>query len=361
MALPRRPSTAAFTAATLHPAAPGARATNSRRLLLQSALAAGLVGPQISRAQTNPTGSAAADPWPSRPIRLIVPYAAGGSADIRARQIASRLTQVLGQNVLVDNKPGAGGVLGTDLVAKAPADGYTLGVGNLAPLSVNPSLMKSVPYDPIKDLAPIILIESSPLTLTVGPALAGVGNLKELIALAKSQPGRLSFASSGVGGAHHLSGELFKEQAGIDIAHVPYKGGAPASTDLMAGHVSMMFEMGYAALPSVKAGRIRALAVTSSKRLPVLPDVPTMSEAGLPGFESYNWQGLIAPARTPAAILERINHEVNRMIHGGDLRELINSAGSQASGGTSAQFASLIRDEQAKWAQVIQRAGIKAE
>ncbi len=296
--------------------------------------------------------------WPDKPLRLIVPYAAGGFGDIRARQIATRLGAALGQTVVVDNKPGAGGVLGTDLIAKAAPDGYTIGTGHLAPLAVNGHLMKTLPYDPLKDVAPIILIESSPLILCVGPALADVRDVRALIALAKAQPGKLTFASSGIGGAHHLSGEMFREQADIDIMHVAYKGGAPAATDLMAGHVSMMFEMGYAALPSVKAGKTRALAVTSSKRLDVLPDVPTMAESGLAGFESYNWQGLIAPARTPAALIERINREVGTLL-GGDLKELINAAGSQPSGGTPEAFAQFIRSENTKWAKLIEHNAIK--
>src|ERR1017187_9841600 len=221
--------------------------------------------------------------WPSKPVHFIVPYAAGGFADIRARMIGVELAKTLGQPMVIESKPGAGGVLGTDAVAKAAPDGYTIGMGNLAPLAVNVSLMKKLPYDCQKDLLPVVLLKTSPLILPAGPGLPAK-DVKELIALAKAKPGQLAFASSGIGGAHHLSGEMLRQMSGIDIIHVAYKGGAPAAADLLAGHVPMMFEMGYAALPSIKAGKIRALAVTSAKRLPILPEVPTMMEAGVQAF-----------------------------------------------------------------------------
>lgn len=225
---------------------------------------------------------------------MIVPYAPGGFADTRVRLLARKLGESLGQPIVVENKAGAGGVVGTNLIAKAAPDGYTIGTGNLAPMAVNPSLMKDMPYNPQKDLAPVILIENSPLVLSVNNELP-VKTLADLIAMAKKQPGKLSFGSSGVGGAHHLSGEMFREQAKIDIVHVPYKGGSLAATDLMGGHISMMFEMGYSALPAIQGQKIHPIAVTSAQRLAVLPDVPTMAESGLPGFESYNWQGIVAP------------------------------------------------------------------
>jgi tripartite-type tricarboxylate transporter receptor subunit TctC len=298
--------------------------------------------------------------WPSKPIHFIVPYAAGGFADIRARMIGVELAKTLGQPIVIENKPGAGGVLGTDAVAKAAPDGYTVGMGNLAPLAVNVSLMKKLPYDPQKDLSPVILIETSPLILTAGPGLPAK-NVKELIALANAKPGQIAFASSGIGGAHHLSGEMLRQMSGIDIIHIAYKGGAPAATDLLAGHVPMMFEMGYAALPSIKAGKIRALAVTSAKRLSVLPDVPTMKEAGVPGFESYNWQGLIVPAGTPREIVERLNWEVNAILSKPTARNLILSTGGEVGGGTQEAFGVLIRSETEKWAKVVKQAGIRPE
>ncbi len=306
------------------------------------------------QAQTNvPAG------WPNKAITLIVPYAPGGFSDTRMRLLARKLSDKIGQPVVVENKGGAGGVIGTALIAKAAPDGYTLGSGNLAPLAVNPSLMAKLPYDPIKDLAPVILIENSPLVLSVANALP-VKTLAELIALASKTPGKLTFGSSGVGGAHHLSGEMFRESAKIDIVHVPYKGGSPAATDLMAGHLSMMFEMGYAALPSIQAGRVRPLAVTSQKRLTILPDVPTMAESGIKGFESYNWQGIVVPAGTPAPIISRLNQLFNEILKDPDVAQAISSVGSEAVGGTPEQFGDFMRSETAKWAQVIRAANIQA-
>ena len=306
------------------------------------------------QAQTNvPAG------WPNKTITLIVPYAPGGFSDTRMRLLARKLSDKIGQPVVVENKGGAGGVIGTALIAKAAPDGYTLGSGNLAPLAVNPSLMAKLPYDPIKDLAPVILIENSPLVLSVANALP-VKTLAELIALASKTPGKLTFGSSGVGGAHHLSGEMFRESAKIDIVHVPYKGGSPAATDLMAGHLSMMFEMGYAALPSIQAGRVRPLAVTSQKRLTILPDVPTMAESGIKDFESYNWQGIVVPTGTPAPIISRLNQLFNEILKDPDVAQAISSVGSEAVGGTPEQFGDFIRSETAKWAQVIRAANIQA-
>lgn len=321
------------------------------RLVLFSVCAALSLGVQ---AQTNvPAG------WPNKSITLIVPYAPGGFSDTRMRLLARKLSDKIGQPVVVENKGGAGGVIGTALIAKAAPDGYTLGSGNLAPLAVNPSMMAKLPYDPIKDLAPVILIENSPLVLSVANALP-VKTLAELIALASKTPGKLTFGSSGVGGAHHLSGEMFRESAKIDIVHVPYKGGSPAATDLMAGHLSMMFEMGYAALPSIQAGRVRPLAVTSQTRLTILPDVPTMAESGIKGFESYNWQGIVVPAGTSTPIISRLNQLFNEILKDPDVAQAISSVGSQAVGGTPEQFGHFIRSETAKWAQVIRAANIQA-
>jgi tripartite-type tricarboxylate transporter receptor subunit TctC len=308
-------------------------------------------------ASAAPAAAQDAGDWPQKPITIIIPYAPGGFADTRMRLLASKLEPRLKQNVIVENRAGAGGVVGTTFIARAKPDGYTIGTGNLAPLSVNPSLMQSIPYDPVKDLAPVILIENSPLVLSVGKSVKA-DNLKELIALAKSEPGKLTFGSSGVGGAHHLSGEMFGEQADIKIIHVPYKGGSLASTDLMGGHITMMFEMGYAALPAIKGDKVRPIAVTASKRLAVLPDVPTMAEAGLPGYESYNWQGIIAPAGTPRPIIDRLNKELNAVLKDPDVAKAIDDSGSQAAGGTPEEFAAFIQSETQKWAQVIKEANI---
>ncbi|MYZ42216.1 tripartite tricarboxylate transporter substrate binding protein [Achromobacter sp. KS-M25] len=299
----------------------------------------------------------AADPWPNKPITLIVPYAAGGFADTRVRLLARKLGDSLGQPVVIENKAGAGGVVGTNLIAKAAPDGYTIGTGNLAPMAVNPSLMPSMSYDPIKDLAPIILIENSPLVLSVGNEVKAQ-SLADVIALAKKDPGKLTFGSSGVGGAHHLSGEMFREQAGIDIVHVPYKGGSLAATDLMGGHITMMFEMGYSALPAIQGKKIHPIAVTSAKRLAVLPDVPTMAESGLPQFESYNWQGIVAPAGTPRPIIDKLNSELNAILKDPEVVKAIADTGSQAGGGTPEDFGAFIKTETAKWAEVIKAGNI---
>jgi len=302
----------------------------------------------------------AQDAYPSKPVRWIVPYAAGGFADIRARKIGIDLAKQLGQPVVIENRTGAGGVIGTDAVAKAAPDGYTIGMGNLAALAVNVSLMKKLPYDPLKDLQPVVLIERSALIFTAGPALPA-NSLQEVIAYAKANPGKLGFGSSGIGGAHHLSGEMLKLRTGIDIVHIPYKGGAPAAADLMAGHLPMMFEMGYAAVPSIKGGKIRALAVTSTRRLPLLPEVPTMAESGLPGFESYNWQGVVVPAGTPRAIVDRLNKEFNAILALPEQRDSILATASEVAGGTPEAFRDLIRSETTKWAQVVQAAKIQPE
>ena len=307
------------------------------------------------------SGSAfAQERWPSKPIRWIVPYAAGGFADLRARKLAVDLAKNLGQTVYIENRAGAGGVVGTDALAKAASDGYTIGMGNLAALSVNVSLMKKLPYDPLKDVQPVVLVERSALIFTAGQGLP-VNTVQEVIAYAKANPGKLGFGSSGVGGAHHLSGEMLKLRTGIDIVHVPYKGGAPAAADLIAGHLPMMFEMGYAAVPSIKGGKIRALAVTSAQRLPLLQDVPTMAESGLPGFESYNWQGVVVPAGTPRAIVDRLNRELNAILALPEQREAIVSTASEVGGGTPEEFAELIRSETAKWAEVVKAAKIQPE
>ncbi|MCC7225660.1 MAG: tripartite tricarboxylate transporter substrate binding protein [Burkholderiaceae bacterium] len=325
------------------------------RLALTS-LVAGLMAISLSPARAQQ----AAGNWPTKSITLIVPYAAGGFGDTRMRLLARKLSDKLGQAIVVENKSGAGGVIGTAIVAKAAPDGYTIGSGHLAPLAVNPSMMQKLPYDATKDIAPVILIENSPLVLSVANSLP-VKNLGELIALAKKEPGKLTFGSSGIGGAHHLSGEMFREDAKIDIVHVPYKGGAPASTDLMAGHLSMMFEMGYAAMPSIKAGKIRPLAVTSAKRIDLLPDVPTMAESGVPGFESYNWQGIIAPAGTPAPVIARLNAAFNEILKDPDVVRAIADTGSQPAGGTPEAFGLFIEAERQKWAKVIKAANIKPE
>ena len=326
----------------------------SRQLALAlAAITAALLGSSgAARAQS-------ADVWPSRPIKFIVPYAAGGFADTRARKIAEKIGRSLRQPVVVDNRGGAGGVTGTDAIAKA-TDGHTFGFGSPAPLVTNAMLMKKLPYDAARDLQPVILIEEAPLILSTAPNQP-FRNVGELIAAAKSKPGTLTYGSSGVGGAHHLSSELLAYQTGTDMVHVPYKGGALAATDLMGGHLAFMFEMGYSALPAIEGRKIRALAVSGSKRLKVLPDVPTLDEAGIKGFESYNWLGMIAPSSAPAAVIAQLNKAVNEALKDPEVRAMIEGSGGVVVGGTPQAFGKFIEAERAKWGPVIRNANITLE
>ena len=319
---------------------------NRRSLALCAALAA-LATALPARAQ---------EAWPTKTVKLIVPYAAGGFADTRARKIADALGKVLGQPVIVDNRGGAGGVTGTDVIAKA-TDGHTFGFGSPAPLVTNPMLMKKMPYDAAKAFKPIILIEEAPLFLTIAPN-QNFKSVKELVDYASANPGKLTYGSSGVGGAHHLSAELLAYDTKVEMTHVPYKGGSLAATDLMGGHLAFMFEMGYAALPSIQAGKVRALAVSSSKRLKVLPDVPTLDEAGIKGFESYNWLGMIAPAGTPDTVIARLNQAVNEALKQPDIRQMIEGSGGIVAGGTPEAYGKFIAQERAKWGPIIKSANI---
>ncbi|RMX04143.1 tripartite tricarboxylate transporter substrate binding protein [Corticibacter populi] len=324
----------------------------SAALLASIALTAGSLLATPAQAQSG---------WPTeRPVTFVIPYAAGGFADTRMRLIARKLGEELKTTIVVENKAGAGGVIGTAFIARAKPDGYTIGSGHLGPLSVNPTLVpKTVTYDVAKDLTPIVLVEEAPLILSASNQTPA-RSVQELIALAKKDPGAISFGSSGIGGAHHLSGEMFAHEAGITLSHVPYKGGAPAAADLMAGHIAMMFEMGYAAMPAIEAGKVRPLAVTSSKRLALLPDVPTLDESGLTGFESYNWQGIIAPAGIAPEITARINAAVNGILRQPDVVQQFDATGGQVAGGTPEDFAGFIATETAKWADVIQAANISS-
>jgi len=307
-------------------------------------------GPFGVRAQT----------YPVKPVRWIVPYAPGGFVDTRSRQLAMRLADLWKQPVVVDNRAGAGGVIGTEFVARAAGDGYTIGMGSFPPLAANVSLMKSLPYDPLRDLAQVVLVEKSPLVLMVHPSVTAK-TLAEFVTLVKANPGKFSFGSSGIGGPHHLSGEMFRMLAGIEIAHVPYKGGAPAAADLLAGHILMMFELTYAALPSIKAGRLRPLAVTTDTRLPMLPEVPTFAESGYPALVVSNWQGVIAPRNTPRDIVDRINQSVNQVLAMAPVRDSILNQGNEIGGGTPESFAALIRAEIPRWAKVVKDANIQPE
>jgi tripartite-type tricarboxylate transporter receptor subunit TctC len=298
--------------------------------------------------------------YPNKPINFIVPYGAGGSADSRSRQIAQKLSVLLKQPIVVDNKPGAGGNIGTEFIARAAPDGYTIGMGNFAPMAVNKTLFGNLRYDPEIDLSPIILIEKGPLVLVVNPN-SPYKTINDIVAAAKAKPGVLTFSSGGIGGSHQLSAELFELNAGINMIHVPYKSGSAALTDLMAGNVDLMFDQMYSAVPSIKADKIRPLAITSKKRSPLLPNVPSFAELGYPKVEVLNWQGLIAPKGTPKAIIDRLNTAANEALKDPALRELMLSQGNEIGGGSPAEFAALIKSESAKWSAVVRTANMKPE
>jgi tripartite-type tricarboxylate transporter receptor subunit TctC len=296
--------------------------------------------------------------YPVKPIRIVVGFAPGGGTDTTTRAIAPKLSATLGQQIVVDNRPGAAGNIGTDVVAKAPPDGYTLLMGTIAALAINPSLYDKLPFDPVRDFAPISRGVDSTNVLVVHPSLP-VKTVKELIALAKARPGQLNYGSSGVGGAGHLAGELFNLMVGTKLVHVPYKGGAPAMIDLIAGHVHMVFATAATANPQIKAGKIRPLAVTTTKRAVSLPEVPTIEEAGIKGYEANNWYGLLAPARTPRPIIDRLNKEFITALRLPDVKEFLLAQGLDPAPSTPEEFGEYIKSEIAKWARVVKVSGAK--
>lgn len=302
---------------------------------------------------------ALAQGFPSKSIRLVVPYSAGGGADTTARLIAPKLQEALGQTVVIDNKPGAGGAIGDDFVAKASPDGHTLLIGAFAH-AVNSSLMAKMPFRTPDDFAPVSLLVTVPELLVVTPSFPAK-SVSELVAMAKAQPGKLSYASSGNGSAQHLAAELFKMRTGTDIQHVPYKGGALAVADVAAGHVPFYFGNMSSALPQVRAGRVRALAVTSPQRSPAAPEIPTMAEAGVTGCEISEWNALLAPAGTPPAAIDRLNVELVKILRRDDIKAKFADLGAQTIGSTPAELAAFLRAEQAKWAEVVKAAAIKIE
>jgi tripartite-type tricarboxylate transporter receptor subunit TctC len=302
---------------------------------------------------------APAQNYPNRPVRFIVAQSAGGNADLVARAIAQKLGEAFGQQVVVDNRGGASGIIATELTAKAPPDGYTL---LLTPSSfgVNPSLYRKLPYDPIKDLAPVTLAASAPNILVVYPPLP-VRSVKDLIELARAKPRQLNFGSSGNGGSPHLAGEMFKTMAGVELTHVPYKGASAALTALIAGEIQLNFASLPSALPLVKSGRLRAVAVTSAKRSPAVPELPTVAESGLPEFETAAWQGVFVPARTPQAIITRLNREIARIVNSPEIRERMMAEGAEPVGNTPQEFARYIEREIAKWARVVKATGMRVD
>jgi len=303
---------------------------------------------------------AAAQNYPARPVRLIVPFPAGGTTDILARAIAQKLSEGLGQQFVVDNRPGAGGNIGADFVAKAPPDGYTLLMGTVGTQAINTSLYAKMPYDAAKDFAPVVLVAGVPNVLVVNTALP-VRTVADLVKLAKEKPGTINFASSGNGTSIHLSGELFKVMTGVQMSHVPYKGSAPALVDLIGGQVQVMFDNLPSALPHVKSGKLRAVAVTSTKRAPALPDVPTIAESGVPGFEATSWFGILGPAGTPRDVVTKINAEANKALQSSEMKEKLLSQGAEAAGGSPEQFGDYIKSETVKWAKVVKESGAKVD
>src|SRR3954469_14929043 len=290
--------------------------------------------------------------YPDKPIRMLVGFAAGGGTDTTARAIGMPLSEALGQQVIVDNRPGAAGNIAADIAAHSVPDGYTILMGTIAAFAINPSLYAKLPFDPIKSFEPISLVVSSMNVLVVHPSVAAK-SVKELIALAKSQPGKLSYGSSGVGGAGHLAGVLFDQLAGTQMTHVPYKGGAPAMIGLVGGEVNMVFATAETAIPQVKANKIRALGVTTAKRSALVPDLPTIAESGLTGYEANNWYGLVAPAKTPPAIIERLNREVVKALNMPNVKEQLFRSGLDASPSTPKEFGAYIKSEMAKWSKVV--------
>ena len=305
------------------------------------------------------TAFAQSDNYPNRPIRFIAANAPGGGLDITARAITPKLTATLGQQVIVDNRAGAAGSVAAEIVAKSAPDGYTIMVGSIGGLAVNPHLYKGLGYEPLRDLAAITWAVSGSNVLVVHPSVQAK-SVQELIALAKAQPGKLSYGSSGAGNAGHLAGELFKGMAGVDMVHIPYKGGAPAMIDLLAGQIQLIFSSAPTAVPQVKNGKIRGLAVTTLKRSVVLPDLPTVSESGLKGFEADNWYGVVTTMKTPRPVIDRLNTEIVKALHAPDVRQLLLTQGLEVRTSTPQEFGAYIKSEYEKWGKVIRTAGIVA-
>lgn len=305
-------------------------------------------------------GHAAAQGFPARPLRMVVPFAPGGIADLSARLVGQRMGELLGQTLVIDNRAGAGGAVGAETVVRAKPDGYTILLCSSSVMVINPLLTGTSAYDPRRDLEGISLITSSPYVLLVHPA-SPYGNVRELIAAAQAKPGALNFGSAGVGSASHLVGEVFKSAAGVNLTHVPYKGSGPAAIDLLAGQLHMMFEAISASLPNIKAGRLRPLGIATLKPFPVTPDIATISDAGVPGFEGTTWQGLCAPAKTPASVLQTLNRAAVEAVKSPELAQRFASLGVIGVGTSPAEFRVFIQTETARWQKAIRDAGIKVQ
>ncbi|MGZ9005480.1 MAG: Bug family tripartite tricarboxylate transporter substrate binding protein [Burkholderiales bacterium] len=298
--------------------------------------------------------------YPARPIRFIVPFTPGGSGDIFARPVAQKMSEAMGQQVVVENRPGSGGVIGTEAAAKAAPDGYTIMMGLTANVAMNPSLYPKLPYDPLRDFAPVTLVAAAPYVLVVPPSLPA-RNVKELIALARPKPGDLAYASLGSGSMGHLSGELFASMAGVKLLHVPYKTLGQLIPDLISGQVQLFFLGVASAQPHVRSGKLRAVAVSGAKRSPALPQVPTVSESGVKGFEVTGWYGVFVPAGTPPELIARLHKEIVRALAMPDVRERLSSEGAELVGNSPREFDAFVRSELVKWAKVVKLSGAKAE
>jgi tripartite-type tricarboxylate transporter receptor subunit TctC len=306
-------------------------------------------------------GHAWAQAWPARPIRLIVPFPPGGGTDAVSRLVAEKLGPALNTAIVVDNRPGAGGNIGIDAAAKAPPDGYTLAMGQTSNLAINPTLYGKLTFDPLKDFTPVVLVASQPMVLIVVNE-APWKTLAEMVAAAKVKPGTLTMASAGNGTVGHLAGEMFARQAGIEFVHVPYKGASPALTDLMGGQVSLFFASAGAIAPQLAAGgKVRGLAVTSAKRLAKLPNIPTIAESGYAGFEATDWKGLVAPAGTPSAVVNRLNAEVGKILQNRDALDRLATEGSEPIGGSPEYFAGFLKAQSMKWGKVVKESGAKVD
>jgi len=301
-----------------------------------------------------------AQDYPAKPIRLVVPFPPGGGNDTIARLMGQKLAPVLGQQVLVDNRPGAGGTIGAELAAKSPPDGYTLFLAGVASHGINPNLRKQLPYDPVRDFSGVSLIASAPLLVVVHPSLPAT-SVKQLVALAKARPGAINFASNGTGGSSHLAAELFMMMTGTALVHIPYKGLSLALTDLLSGQVQLMFSSAVAMLPQVKAGKLRAIAMTGAKRSQAIPDIPTVAEAGVPGYETGSWYGIVAPAKTPRPVIERLSREIAAATRSAEISGRLVDEAVIPIGSTAEEFDAHIRRELARWAKVIAKARISED
>jgi tripartite-type tricarboxylate transporter receptor subunit TctC len=340
--------TTAFASAK-HNKFEGGRHMKTALRFIAAAMSAGLLA-QVSHAQN----------YPVRPVRMMVPFQAGGGSDTMGRIVSSKLSERLGQQFVVENRPGAAGSIGADIAARAPADGYTLLLGSTSELVQYPNVNPKVPYDPLRDFAPIGLVGTVPMVLVLHPSLP-VKNVKELIALAKSRPGEINFGSAGQGATTHLAVELFNLLTGVKLTHVPYKGSPQAVTDLVAGNVQLGIPTMPAALPFIKAGRVKVLGVTTAKRASNLPDVPTLNEAGVKGYEAALWTAILGPAGTPPAIVNRLNSEIAAIVQLKDVQEALARQGAEAQTSTPAEFGQFLKTEYAKWARVVKEAGIRME